>query len=36
LVQDAGGIFMQFIGTDFLVKKQNRKRPQLFPVLQIK
>ncbi len=27
---------MQFIGTDFLVKKQNRKRPQSFPVLQIK
>ena len=24
---------MQFIGTDFLVKKQNRKRPQSFPVL---
>jgi hypothetical protein len=36
LVQDAGGIFMRFIGTAFLVKKQNRKRPQLFPVLQIK
>jgi len=25
LVQDAGGIFMRFIGTAFLVKKQNRK-----------
>ena len=23
---------MQFIGTDFLVKKQNRKRPQSFPI----
>jgi len=31
LVQDAGGIFMQFIGTAFLVKKQSRKRPQSFP-----
>ena len=27
---------MQFIGTDFLVKKQNSKRPQVFTVLQIK
>jgi len=36
LVQDAGGIFMRFSGTAFLVKKQNRKRPQSFPVLQIK